>query len=362
MAMRRPKPGDFPRKGFLLKLLCFLLFVFSLLFYSRDILHFVTPLLPWLLELAPLVFVLFCGLWVATCGLPDRADFQRYGALLGVFCLLDLCAEAMIYGSVPTIRWIGNADILAGLLLVSLCASLKPGDNDGGYEEPDQGNRWWRAFIMLGLLACFSRTGLFAGAWVVLCFGRGKARYRLLYTLACTACLGVTFFLPPTATDAIRYIDYWLWVEALRFFAETPSILVTGFPVGTALPVDFPVGMVPIWEAATGQPAALGVFTAQVPSFWLRLILAWGCLIPVALFSVIFVLLVRRLTRLGAGLTAALFAQGMSTPLLFDPSMAVSICLAFILALTVPKVVEDRLVLNNEPESDPAKEWDMRPL
>lgn len=362
MAMRRPAPGAEPRKGFLLKLALFLLMGFGLLQYSRDIVHTVLPWLPWLQELAPLVFLLFCGLWVTTCGLPDRADFQRYGGLLGLLCLVDLGVEAMAYGSVPTIRWIGNADILAGLLLVSLCASLKPGDNDGGLREPDQGNKWWRALIMIGLLACLSRTGLFAGAWVVLCFGRGKARYRLLYSLGCVVCLAITFVLPPTATDAIRYIDYWLWVEALRFFAEAPVTLFTGFPIGSALPVNFPPAMVPIWEAATGQPASFGVFTPHVPSFWLRLTLAWGSIASLALLTVVFGLLVRRLTRLGAGLTAALFAQGMTTPLLYDPAMAVSISLAFILALSAQAAPVDEPLSPEEPESDPAKEWDMRPL
>lgn len=331
----------------------------GLILYFPDIRAGIVPVTPYLQELAPIIFLLFALLWASTCGLPDRSDFQRFGALLSTFCIVDLVVEIVLYGAIPTVRWLGNADMLAGLLLVSLCASLKPGSNDGGRYEPDQGHKIWRGLVMLGILTCLSRTGLFAAAWVVLCFGRGKIRWRFAYTLICAALLMLTFFLPPTASDSVRYIDYWLWVEALRLYTETPSLLLTGFPIAMPLPVTFPTGMGPIWEAATGQAPIFGAFLHQVPSFWLRLGMGWGFLAPTGLLLVLFVMLLRRLTRLGAGLTAGLFAQGMTTPLLYDPAMGIIICLGFILALSAP--LKPIQVKEKEPTEGPADEWNFQP-
>lgn len=363
VAMYRPTPnssGSFKKLAFHGTI--FALIIYGLVAYLNDFLTALIPIAPYLKEMAPIVFLLLCGLWVATFGKPDRRDFQRFGALLGALCIIDTVAEAFIYQAAPTVRWIGNADMLAGLLLVSLCASLKPGDNDGGGLEPDQGLPAWRLLIMFGILACMSRTGLFAAAWVVLCFGRGHWPVRLLYVLACTSCMVGTFFLPVTASDAVRYTDYWLWVEALRLYDASISTLFTGFPIAAPLPVKFPAGISLIWETATGSSASLGASLPQIPSFWLRTTLAWGLGVPLLLMTTIFILLFRRLTRMGAGLVAALFAQGMTTPLLFDPTMAVAIGLGFILALSGPvHRPNTRLAETGAAEIDPVQEWNLQP-
>jgi len=370
LSLHRPTPGAAARKGFIFKGTLFMVMVVGMIMYSTDIISTFAAYVPYLREMAPLVFVLFCGLWASTCGLPNRGDFQRFGALLGAFCIMDLAYEVTLYHAVPTVRLIGNADMLAGLLLVSVCAGLKPGANDGGVHEPDQGHAVWRTLTLLGLMACLSRTGLFAAAWVFLCFGRGRFSIRSIYSLACLALLALTFFLPPTASDSIRYADYWLWVEALRLYAETPVTLLTGFPIDVPLPVTFPVGMGPIWEAATGSSSTFGAFLTQVPSFWLRMTMAWGIAAPLVLLTLLFILLFRHLTRMGAGLSAALFAQGMTTPLIYDPAMAVAIGLGFILALSGTvykpntKKVEPSPSVKPEPKTapDPTQEWDLRPL
>lgn len=343
--------------------LLFLLLVAGLILYARDILAELTPLLPALKELSPLVFLLFSLLWMATCGIPDRADFQRFGALLGTICLVDFGVEVVSHGALPTVRWIGNVDVLAGLLLVSLCASLKPGGNEGGRYEPDQGHPLWRLLIKLAILSCLSRTGLFAAAWVVLCFGRGSGMWRFAYAMACAGLLCLTFFLPSTPSDTIRYADYWLWVEGLRLFSENPKLFLTGFPLAASLPVHFPPTMAMVWQTATGESHLSGTFLHQIPSFWLRLIMGWGIFAPLGLFGVLFGMLMKRLTRMGAGLIAALFAQGMSAPLLYDPALAVSICLGFILALSAPLHPHDENpepVREREPVLDPKEEWDLQ--
>ncbi|MEF2231196.1 MAG: hypothetical protein V3571_09730 [Pseudodesulfovibrio sp.] len=356
VALLRPVPGHAQRRGSGFRVALAGLLVGGMILHLPDWLDLLGPALPYLGEGAPVAYILFGTLWAATCGLPDRAGFQRFGALLGALCLLDLLAEAALFRAAPTVRLIGNADVLAGLLLLSLCAGLRPGGNQGGAFEPDQGRPVWRVLTLIGLMACLSRPGLFGAAWVVLCFGRGHVARRALVAALCLVVLGITFFLPATASDAIRFTDYWLWMEGVRLFTENPALLLTGFPVNEALPLNFPVGMSVIWEAAVGVPAIFGAFVGQVPSFWLRLSLAWGAAAPAALLCAVFALLLRRLTRFGAGLVSALFAQGMTTPLLYDPATGVCITLAFVLALTPVPETQPQPV----GPADPVEEWDLR--
>ena len=373
-SLRRPAPGAPPRKGFVFRSVLFLLAVAGVVLYRSDLMIDLAPALPYIKECGPLAYLLFGVLWALTFGMPDRRAFQKYGALLGLLCLLDLGVEFFLYRTVPTVRLLGNADVLAGLLLVALCAGLRPGETRGRVFEPDQGRAWWRGMVMLAIPACFSHTALFGAAWIILCFGRGRFLLRALYATACLGVLVGSFLLPATLSDAIRYTDYWLWLEAVRLFLKTPALLLTGLPVSEPLPVQFPVGMGAIWEAATGAPAIFGAYLGQVPSFWLRLTLAWGVGVPLALLSGVLLLLMRRTTWLGAGLSAALFAQGMATPLLFDPATGVCATLAFVLALSPARPVNERREPVPEapapptpdptpdPASDPVEEWDLRPL
>jgi hypothetical protein len=235
--------------------------------------------------------------------------------------------------------------------------------------EPDQGRPLWRGLVMLGLLACLSRPGLFAGAWVVLCFGRGPLGRRALYAVASLVLLGASFLLPVTASDSMRFVDYWLWLEALKLWAQSPLTLLTGFSLSAPLPVEFPATMTAVWETATGSSTLFGVSIAQVPSFWLRSVMGWGVLAPLALLAALLWLLVRRPSRMGAGLAAALIAQGMSTPLLYAPATAAPVLLAFMLALRRPgpEPAPNRTGSATAPDPTPdtqdvVDEWDLRPL
>lgn len=369
-AMLFRRSGVPVKKRFMFEICMFLTLVAILTLYNQDVFNQLESISPYIHEGAPLIMLLFCFLWVRTFGQPDRGDFQRYGAILGTFCLIDLIVEISIFGAIPTIRFLGNTDILTGLLLVSLCAGLKPGDNDGGHFEPDQGHGLWRLLTIIGIAACLSRTGLFGAAWVFLCFGRGGKAVRIACSLFFLGLIGLTFFLPTTTTDSIRFVNYWLWVEAVRVFMENPHLLLTGFPIPYALPIDIPAGLGLVWETATGLPSLLGVYLMQIPSFWLRLVMGWGLGMPIILLIVLFVLLFRRLTRMGAGMTAALFAQGMTTPLLFNPAMCAVIGLGYCLALSRPKnqpnvrtaQFEDAEPPKTTGTNDPVQEWDMRPL
>ncbi len=153
-AMLFRSSGDKLKKRFFVEVSMFLFLVIILVLYDRVIFRLFYQHMPYITEVIPLILLLFCVLWLRTFGMPDRAAFQRYGALLGAICAVDLVAEIVIFQAVPTLRWIGNADILSSLLLISLCASLKPGDNQGGMFEPDQGRPFWRLLIIIGIMAC----------------------------------------------------------------------------------------------------------------------------------------------------------------------------------------------------------------
>jgi hypothetical protein len=367
------RSGQRLRPRFFMELAMFAGLSAIVILYHGDIFYQLHNLTPYVPELVPVIMLGFCWLWTLTFGTPDRAAFQRWGAVLGLICVLDLAVEVFIYRAAPTLRWIGNTNLLAGLLLICLCASLKPGPLDNGLYEPDQGKPIYRALIMAGLLATLSRTGLFAAAWIYLCFGRGGRMMRTAVFLACFAALALTFQLPITPSDLARYVDYWLWAKSMTLFAQTPSTLIAGLPLTHALPFTFPPEMVPVWERVTESPALFGAHLSQVPSFWLHFILGWGAILPALCLTGLFVLVFRRLTRMGAGLAAALFVQGMSTPLFYEPATGAVAGLALFLALSAPRraplpVGDPKNGSGPErpaapqPEDDPAREWDMRPL
>jgi hypothetical protein len=128
--------------------------------------------------------------------------------------------------------------------------------------------------------------------------------------------------------------------------------------------------MVPVWERVTETPALFGAHLNQVPSFWLRFILGWGAILPTVCLTGLFILIFRRPTRMGAGLAAALFVQGMSTPLFYEPSTGAVAGLALFLALSASRNaplpglgdMSAGRTPEPQPEDDPAREWDMRPL
>ncbi|BCS88748.1 hypothetical protein [Pseudodesulfovibrio sediminis] len=363
-AMLFRRSGVRVKKRFIFELTMFLGLVTILTLYHHNIFQQLTDVSAALPEFTPLIMLGFGWLWTITFGTPNRRDFQRYGALLGVICMLDLAAEAYVYHAAPALRWVGNSDVLAGLLLVSLCASLKP----DGTGEPDQGSPIWRWLILAGLASTLSHTGLFCAAWVFLCFGRGSLLPRTLVTLCFFALIGATFLLPITASESIRYMDYWLWAKSIALFANAPDILVTGLPLTSALPMSIPPELTRVWETATGSSAVMGIYLPHVQSFWLRLVLGWGAFISGALLVAFFVLLFKRITHMGAGLAMVLFTQGMSTPLLYDPTLGAILALAFMLALAPPvsslnvRTARPSTAPAHTPEVDPTKEWNMRPL
>ncbi|WP_319582955.1 hypothetical protein [uncultured Pseudodesulfovibrio sp.] len=368
------RSGQQMRPRFFMELAMFAGLAAIVILYQENLFYQLENLTPYVPELTPVVLVCFCWLWTITFGAPDRGDFQRWGAVLGLLCVLDLGVEAFIFRTAPSLRWIGNADLLSGLLLVCLCASLKPGPTDNGLYEPDQGAPLYRALILAGLLATLSRTGLFAAAWIYLCFGRGGRMLRTAVFLACFAALGATFLLPVTPSDLSRYVDYWLWAKSMLLFAQSPSTLIAGLPLAHALPFTFPPEMVPVWERVTGTFAMFGAHLNQVPSFWLRFILGWGAILPTLCLVGLFILVFRRPTRMGAGLVAVLFVQGMATPLFYEPTMGVTAGLGLFLALSarrnapaperadIPDTRGFEPAPKPQPEDDPADEWDMRPL
>ena len=371
-AMLFRRSGAPVKKRFLFEALVFL-GIAAMLFLRQDIfLRQMELVLPYAGELAPVAVLGFCILWGMTFGVPDRAAFQRYGAALAVLCVVDLIVGAAAHQALPGQRWLGDGNMLAGLLLVSLCASLRPGASDDGVFEPDQGHRVWRALILLGLAACLSRTGLFAAGWICLFFGRGSRLRRALVTLILFLLLGLTFVLPYAQVNGARYIDYWFWAQSVALYLREPGLLLTGLPPGQALPFAVPPELATVWERVTTSPALFGAYLPQVQSFWLRILLGWGALIPLSGLTALFVLLFRRMTHMGAGLAAALFAQGMSTPLFHDPTLGTTFGLALILALSgaapgntaAPETSASGP--NPEPgqgtESDPVRQWDMGPL
>lgn len=185
---------------------------------------------------------------------------------------------------------------------------------------------------------------------------------RVLIALAFFLLIAATFLPPLFLPDGAHYVDYWIWAKSLNLFLREPGVLLTGLPVNLALPFAIPQQMAPVWERVTGSSELLGVQLALVGPFWLRVLLGWGALVPLAGLAGLFILLFRRMTRMGAGLAAGLFAMGMSTPLFHDPSLGAAFGLAFILALSGPGPDIHNPKTVPEADPDPVRQWNMRPL
>ncbi len=328
----------------------------AILMYVPDALLSLPVLAGIFRESAPLAYLLFCALWTATFGLPSGRDFIRLGAALGALVVADTAAEFAFAGAAPALRWIGNADMLAVPLLASMCACLGPGDSRS------RADTLCRALILFGLAATLSRAALFASIWIVLWLNTASRGRRLVVSGFFALVLAGSFLVAPAPGDAVRYADYWLWVEGFRLFSENPSLLAAGFPVHAPLPMTFSPGMAMIWHQAQGVSPDIGVFLPQIGPFWLRASLAWGALVPVACMTALAVPLSRRPSRMGAGLAACLFAMGMVSPLLYSPATGMVIGLALLTAFS-PAMRDDFSTPVSEPvpDSDP-EDWDMRPL
>ncbi|WP_147819952.1 hypothetical protein [Salidesulfovibrio onnuriiensis] len=227
---------------------------------------------PYLRETSPAIFFLFALAWTATFGVPGRADIQRPAAWLGALVVLD--ALQALLRMTPQ-RFLGDPDMLATLLLIGLCADLKP-----AHHETDRNGLALRVWIMLGLLATLSRTGLFTAAWIHAFFGRGSAWKRLPYASLCAAAVGASFLLDAHfGLGGDRYMEYWVWLECFQLLAG-PGRLYTGFALSHPLPVLPPLELMGLWQTLFSTSPLNGLFIEQIPSFWVRAVMAWGIIPP----------------------------------------------------------------------------------
>lgn len=312
----------------------FAVVVLALFRYLPSLLENHASFVPFLHEAKPVIFLMFAAAWAWTFGLPDRGTIQRSAACLGVLVVCDTL-WSMLTHSPPLL--VGR-DILATLLLAGLCASLKPGRSDGGEEEPDQGKPLWRFWIMLGLVATFSRTGLFTAAWIYAFFGRGSTWKRFPYVMLCVLALAAAMMsdiVPGNGSS--RFMEYWVWLECVEKLVNSGRVL-TGFPLEIPLDIVPPLDLVSLWRGLFATPPFDGLYIHQIDSFWVRTVMAWGILPPLMLLAILFGLLMRTVTRLGAGLVAVCLAQGIGTELFHSPGPAIVLFLALMLAFQ--KVVQ----------------------
>lgn len=308
--------------------------------YLPDVLGANAWLTPYIKELEPLVYLLFALAWGLSFGLPDRAQLQRAGAWLGFFVVCD-CARVLAVQSPG--RMLGDSDAIATLLLVSLCAGLRPAQNRNAPVEPDQGKSIWRFWIIFGIIASFSRTGLFAAAWVYAFFGRAGIWQRILVALGCALLFVVTLVAESmSGSTSAHYLDFWIMLECMGLVAQNPDMIYTGFSLGSPLQVVPPLSLMGIWSALFNTSPYDGIFIHQLQQFWLRIFMGWGVFAVVGWLAAVFGVLLRRGTHFGAGLAAACFAQGLSTDLFYSPATGIVLCMACLLALAPPPVTAAR--------------------
>lgn len=280
-------------------------------------------------ELAPVAYLCFALAWAASCGPPGRRAFVIQGALLGsVSAICGLAAlvfapQAPLFQSVAFTDLTGGSEYVATLLLVALCASLRPGS-----EREPVGGMLAQWAILLGLAATLSRSGIFTAFWILVCFGPRPFVRRLPHCMFMAAALGGTMYMSiPAALELEQLTMFWMWFSGIQAFQMSPQALWTGFGPATLLPIDVPPQIL-----AAVAPGEGGISAHLLIPFWLRTAIAFGVLVPLGAVCTFMALLVRRPTRFGSGLVATLLAQGMVFPLLQDPVAAVPLGLAMALA------------------------------
>ena len=285
------------------------------------------------LELRPLAYLLFAALWASTFGLPRRTHFQWFGALLGFFAVVNFAVggplSGLAHADLRTLQIPGDMEFTATLLLISLAACLLPASRDGGGRFPASGNTSWKLWIALGLVATFSRSGLFTATWLTLLFAPFSWKKRLAAAAFFALALTATFHIarPPMAVleEMRRGL---LGLAALHIFTTRPEALLTGFPLGAPLPAP-PV----VLQALGSRVQAYGLLPQFIAPFWLRHVLSWGVGPLMAFLGTVGALSFRRRTRFAGGVVATMLIQGLVCPLLNDGLLAVPIFLALILSL-----------------------------
>lgn len=294
---------------------------------------------PYVLELRPFVYLLFAGLWVLSFGLPGKRTFVRLGAMLGALVALDFLVGLARTGYILPAERFGGGQYQSTLLLASLCAGLR---QTVGHPAADPEDRECSPFsrfcIVAGLFASLSHSALFAMGWIVLFFGRWKLPTRVLVAAACAAAIAFTLLRSQAPMIDLENLNRsWLWVAGLDLFLNEPLRLLTGFPVDAPLPVAVPQALQQLWGLQSHTMDLFGVHPYNIEPFWLRFCLVWGLGPAVAFLGTSLVLLLRNLSCFGAGLVAAILAQGMASELFYRGNLAVVLCLALFLALGAPR-------------------------
>ena len=334
-----------------------------------DVLVLFSPWLSHLFELHPLAYVLFCLMWAYSFGPPSREDIQRYGGMLGLLVLVDVGVGSFLFHGWPMLRWLGDQEIIATLLLVALCAGLRPGLVGTRRLEFSDGLAWARVLILLGIVGCMSRTAFFVTGWVYLCFGRGSLLKRLPAVLVCVAVVAATVTLRMAFQEqGGQMVDLWTWSQAGTMLVDNPWRLISGYPLDMALILEVPPHVEHLWGALYGQSATTGLYVHMIHPFWLRLTLGWGLGPALAILGVLIVLLLRRPTIFGVALIAVFMGQGLAAPLLYDPASAVALCLgvfpAFRLArgpVAVRRTPKEQNFVPQSPEPE-GHDFEIRPL
>ncbi|GAB7023866.1 hypothetical protein [Salidesulfovibrio brasiliensis] len=279
---------------------------------------------PYLQEARFPAYALFAIAWSVTLGVPARKAFIKTGGVLGFMVCADLALRLFLPG-LPPISGLDN-DIMATLLLLSLCAGFGLSDDDTDA---------LRVITMLGILATLSRPALFAAMWATLFFGSGKWYQRAPYSLVCLITLAATILSAHPIFDiAPKITDYWMWLEGVKLMLEDPAAMLMGFPLDQPLPGKIPFGMMYLWKQATGVSAMEGAFVFQATPMWLRLGLAWGLAAPIALLTTLLVLVGTARNRFMAGLATCIAAQGLLVGLTHNPVTAVPLWLAVFCAVS----------------------------
>ncbi|XPV76557.1 MAG: hypothetical protein ACNI27_01205 [Desulfovibrio sp.] len=288
-----------------------------------------------LLEASPVACVLFGLLWCLCFGIPTRRQFVIYGTFLTFFiyytavwtidtfhptALLDLTAHA------------GGAKTISLLLLISLGCSIP---------EKNMHTPWYmhicRAVLIFGVILTLHRPALFLMAWIILAFSQMDKKTRFIIPLFILGVFAATYFLVTDQTLVLeRIINRFYWYVGTSILFSNPTELITGFPLGEALPIDAR------YLLLINLPTqGLGVTVADIPIFWLRFMLTWGVPATLALLFLGGSILYKARSAGASAVTAAMIFMGLTQPVFYAPEQGIPLLIALFAVFAADRIVSE---------------------
>lgn len=305
----------------------FILFGFVILtvmMFSLSIVGYVfefSPKVVFIMEAKPFFYLMVSILIFKVSGGPRPEIFCLMGVCLSGILVAEVFINYLIFGFLARPIGSGEVNYDAALLCLSLVYALSSRFLSRKYVP----------FLLLGLVASLSRTGLLAACVVLLFAKTVPFVVRLVMVGAAVSAVVLSFIVRGLDIGAIEGLDrYWMWQSAILYFYNNPVITSLVLFPGAPLDVSIPDPVSALWEYQQQNLDISGIFPFHFHSMWLRLSLSWGWLPVILIFLTLLYLFFYRKRRPpeARGFIAILIVLGLTMGVIYNGNVAIPFFLA----------------------------------